>query len=415
MPYSSATSIMTSRDHPFNQSSRPLLAERKTQFLVKKSNKFNSNNNNNNSKSSSRQLQSTDRESLKVHGINDFDLISQQYRTYNNHNMGYPYGSPPSPRSPVFETQKSDFVFNDSIQNHSNNYYNSNVHNWQQFQQQHHNHHQQQLQHTNHNGGPFIFGVHDNLHNNQLHNPHHHQPQDIYDSVINNSKYSLKSGLQTSLSKSDTSSSSRSSGNSKESNFLVKTKRFTKSKDKKKSKKKQKENGKSSSKLPNIKCVVVGDACVGKTNLIVSYLDNRFIAEHNPTASDIYNAEVMVNDSPVNLNLCDTAGQDTLDPLRELCYPDSDVFVLCFSTVKPETFQSIKTKWAPKFSKTKASLILVGTQADLKNDIHVLNKLQMNGEKPVSGSDAWDFAASIGAQYIETSSYTQVSCSEQNF
>lgn len=188
MPYSSATSIMTSRDHPFNQSSRPLLAERKTQFLVKKSNKFS---NNNNSKISSRQLQSTDRESLKVHGINDFDLISQQYRTYNNHNMGYPYGSPPSPRSPVFETQKSDFLFNDggsnNYQNHANNYYNSNVHNWQQHQ------------HTNHNGGPFIFGVHDNLHNNQLHNPPHHQPQDIYDSVINNSKYSLKSGLQTSL------------------------------------------------------------------------------------------------------------------------------------------------------------------------------------------------------------------------
>lgn len=195
MPYSSATSIMTSRDHPFNQSSRPLLAERKTQFLVKKSNKFNSNHNNNHSsKSSARQLQTTDRESLKVHGINDFDLISQQYRTYNNHNMGYPYGSPPSPRSPVFETQKSDFLFNDgggnNYQNHANNYYNSNVHNWQQLQQH---------QHTNHNGGPFIFGVHDNLHNNQLHNPHQHQPQDIYDSVINNSKYSLKSGLQTSL------------------------------------------------------------------------------------------------------------------------------------------------------------------------------------------------------------------------
>lgn len=194
MPYSSATSIMTSRDHPFNQSSRPLLAERKTQFLVKKSNKSSSNNN---SKSSLRQLQSTDRESLKVHGINDFDLISQQYRTYNNHNMGYPYGSPPSPRSPVFETHKNDFLFSDSknYQNNGNNYYNSNVHNWQQLQQ----HHQQQQQQTQHNGGPFIFGVHDNLHNNQLHNPHHQQPQDIYDSVINNSKYSLKSGLQTSL------------------------------------------------------------------------------------------------------------------------------------------------------------------------------------------------------------------------
>lgn len=39
----------------------------------------------------------------------------------------------------------------------------------------------------------------------------------------------------------------------------------------------------------------------------------------------------------------------------------------------------------------------------------------MNGEKPVSGSDAWDFAASIGAQYIETSSYTQVNYSKRLF
>lgn len=180
MPYSSATSIMTSRDHPFNQSSRPLLAERKTQFLVKKNNKFNINNNS--SKSSSQKQNcitnntaGADRESLKVHGINDFDLISQQYRTYNNHNMGYPYGSPPSPRSPVFETQKNDFLFSDKTNyqtNGGNNYYNSNVNNWQQQQLQ------QQFQNNHH-----------------LHNPHH-EPQDIYDSVINNSKYS---GLQTSL------------------------------------------------------------------------------------------------------------------------------------------------------------------------------------------------------------------------
>lgn len=86
----------------------------------------------------------------------------------------------------------------------------------------------------------------------------------------------------------------------------------------------------------------------------------------------------MVNDSPVHLTLCDTAGQDTLDPLRELCYPDSDVFLLCFSVAKPETFHAIKTKWAPKFAKTKASLMLVGTQADLRTNSNVLNKLQVS-------------------------------------
>jgi len=87
---------------------------------------------------------------------------------------------------------------------------------------------------------------------------------------------------------------------------------------------------------------------------------------------------VNVNESPVHLTICDTAGQDTLDPLRELCYPDSDVFLLCFSVVKPETFRAIKAKWAPKFAKTKAALILVGTQADLRTSPNVLNKLQVS-------------------------------------
>lgn len=43
--------------------------------------------------------------------------------------------------------------------------------------------------------------------------------------------------------------------------------------------------------VPSIKCVVVGDGAVGKTNLIVSYLENRFVPEHIPTASDIYNGK----------------------------------------------------------------------------------------------------------------------------
>lgn len=44
--------------------------------------------------------------------------------------------------------------------------------------------------------------------------------------------------------------------------------------------------------IPSVKCVVVGDAAVGKTNLIISYLENRFLQEHIPTASDIYNGEL---------------------------------------------------------------------------------------------------------------------------
>lgn len=85
--------------------------------------------------------------------------------------------------------------------------------------------------------------------------------------------------------------------------------------------------------------------------------------------------EVKVDESPVQVTLCDTAGQDFLDPLRRLCYPDSDVFLLCFSVVKPDTFASIQDKWAPNFKKSHASIVLIGTQADLRTDPRVVSNL----------------------------------------
>lgn len=88
-----------------------------------------------------------------------------------------------------------------------------------------------------------------------------------------------------------------------------------------------------------------------------------------------FSVEVKVDDSPVQVTLCDTAGQDFLDPLRRLCYPDSDVFLLCFSVVKPDTFISIQKKWAPSFRKSHASIVLVGTQTDLRTDPRIVSEL----------------------------------------
>lgn len=94
--------------------------------------------------------------------------------------------------------------------------------------------------------------------------------------------------------------------------------------------------------------------------------------------------EVKVDDSPVKVELADTAGQDFLDPLRRLCYPDTDVFLLCFSVIKPDTFVAVREKWAPIFRKTHKPIILIGTQSDLRNDSTVISQLlvrQINHQK----------------------------------
>jgi len=56
----------------------------------------------------------------------------------------------------------------------------------------------------------------------------------------------------------------------------------------------------------------------------------------------------MVEGKTISLGLWDTAGQEDYDRLRPLSYPQTDVFLVCFSIINPTSFANIKTKWVPE-------------------------------------------------------------------
>lgn len=162
--------------------------------------------------------------------------------------------------------------------------------------------------------------------------------------------------------------------------------------------------------MQTIKCVVVGDGAVGKTCLLISYTTNKFPNEYVPTVFDNYAVTVMIGPDPYTLGLFDTAGQEDYDRLRPLSYPQTDVFLVCFSVVSPASFENVREKWVPEIRHhcPTTPFLLVGTQVDLRDDQATIEKLSKNRGKPIEIADAQKAAKELRAvMYAECSALTQ--------
>lgn len=107
--------------------------------------------------------------------------------------------------------------------------------------------------------------------------------------------------------------------------------------------------------------------------------------------------------------------QDDFDTLRPLCYPGTDVFLLCYSVVSPTSYHNVLEKWLPelRLHAPKVPIILVGTQTDLRNDVRVLVELHRYNESPITRAMGEKLAERIGAiSYVECSSLTQTRLKE---
>jgi len=158
-----------------------------------------------------------------------------------------------------------------------------------------------------------------------------------------------------------------------------------------------------------VKCVVVGDGAVGKTSMLISYTTKDFPKEYIPTVFDNYETNVQLDGKTIYLGLWDTAGQEGYDRLRPLSYPQTDVFLICFSITSPNSFTNIEQKWKPELAHHAGGVpfLIVGTKSDLREDEAQVAALKEKG-KYKSFEELQEAAKTMGAEkYLECSALKQ--------
>ncbi|KAJ8385165.1 hypothetical protein AAFF_G00192160 [Aldrovandia affinis] len=116
----------------------------------------------------------------------------------------------------------------------------------------------------------------------------------------------------------------------------------------------------------SVKCVLVGDAAVGKTALLVRFTSETFPDCYKPTVFDSLGVDVFMDGVQVSLGLWDTAGSDSFRHIRPKSYQQADVVLLCYSVANPASFASVSRRWIGEVREhlPKAPVLVVATQTD---------------------------------------------------
>lgn len=113
----------------------------------------------------------------------------------------------------------------------------------------------------------------------------------------------------------------------------------------------------------------------------------------------------------INLGLWDTAGQEDYDRLRPLSYPQTDIFLVCFSIVNRASMANVRNKWIGEVRHhcPNAPVLLVGTKSDLRADSETLTSLRnKNLGEPITQEEVAALAKEVNADaWIECSARTQ--------
>ena len=143
------------------------------------------------------------------------------------------------------------------------------------------------------------------------------------------------------------------------------------------------------------KYIIIGDAAVGKSCIMLNFLDKRFRPEHDLTIGVEFGSKIVeIKDIKVKLQIWDTAGSESFKSITRSYYRSAAGCLLVFDITRRESFANL-TEWLneARFNgNSSMSIILVGNKSDLED------------QRVISYEEGLRFAKDNGMNYLESNS-----------
>jgi len=144
----------------------------------------------------------------------------------------------------------------------------------------------------------------------------------------------------------------------------------------------------------NFKIVLLGEGCVGKTSLMLRYVQDQFNEKHLTTIqASFLSKNLTVDGVRVKLAIWDTAGQEKFHALGPIYYRDSNGAILVYDITDRDSFDRVQN-WVKELRKMLGegiALVIVGNKCDLER------------QRKVTQEEAEAYAKTVGAEHFNTS------------
>ncbi len=146
-----------------------------------------------------------------------------------------------------------------------------------------------------------------------------------------------------------------------------------------------------------LKYVIVGDAAVGKSNLLLRYTHGEFKEEYQLTIGVEFGSNnIIVDNNIFRIQIWDTAGQENFRSITRSYYKNSACALIVYDITRKISFDNL-VQWiedCKNSSPKTVFMVLVGNKSDLERN------------REVTEEEGREFAEKNGMLFFETSAKT---------